>query len=303
MISIVIPAMNEANNVSLLFERITQTLKNKSIEVIFVNDGSTDNTLNEIKELAKKSNIVKYISFSRNFGHQSALMAGIRMSTGQAVVTMDCDLQHPPELIPNLISEWKKGFDIVYTVRSGDNTGFVKRVTSSTFYYFINMLSNVKIDSGAADYRLIDRKVLDRLLEMNESVLFLRGIISWMGFRSTSIKYVPDKRKYGETKYSINRMICFAIDGITSMSVTPLRISSFLGLFLLILSCLSGLHLFVFGNTLAKDVLNLWIIGIGMLFLSGIQLLMMGILGEYVGKNYLESKRRPQYLVSETNIT
>jgi len=302
-ISIVIPAFNEEKNISLMEGKINSVINGLfNYEIVFVDDGSTDNTLKEIIRLSKVKKTVKYISFSRNFGHQSALKAGIDFATGGCVITMDCDLQHPPELIPEMIKRWQEGNDVVYTVRNDNKTPFFKRTTSNFFYVLINRLSSIHIDPGAADFRLLDRKVVDVIKNLNESVIFLRGLISWCGFKQYSILYEPNKRLYGQTKYSFKKMLFFALDGITSFSIKPLRLSILMGF---VLSLFSGFyaifaliaHLFHF------QVISGWTsMIISVLFLGGIQLIILGIFGEYLGKLFLESKKRPLYIIDKKKL-
>lgn len=199
MISIIIPCYNECSNINELLLRIEKVLNDDAYEIIFVDDGSNDNSLNTLKKVSYNNSKIKYISLSRNFGHQNALKAGLDHSTGDCAITMDADLQHPPELIPEMLTKWKEGFDIVYTVRSdrAEET-FFKKFTSRMFYKIINYSSDVHIDRGAADFRLLDRKVLDILkTNFNENTLFYRGIINWIGFNKTSINYFPDQRFSG----------------------------------------------------------------------------------------------------------
>jgi dolichol-phosphate mannosyltransferase len=196
-ISIIIPSFNEQDNVSVLFKKIKSVLPYANLEVIFVDDGSSDGTLENIIKLSKTERCVKYISFSRNFGHQAALRAGLRAARGDAVISMDADLQHPPELLPILISKWERGHDIVYTKRDDDSaekTSLFKKKSSNIFYKLINQLSGLSIDPGAADFRLLDRKVVDVINSFTEPNIFLRGLVNWIGFKSASIDYVPDRK-------------------------------------------------------------------------------------------------------------
>jgi len=303
-ISIVIPCYNEEGNVELLYKKIKENLPEYNIEYIFVDDNSNDNTLNILEDLSKKDPDVKYVSFSRNFGHQSALRAGLQYSTGDCVISMDGDLQHPPEMLPTLIDKWKEGYQIVYTVRKDvENVSKFKKITSSAFYSLMNNLSDIEIKQGAADFRLIDKKIVQILVnDITEYHLFYRGLISWIGYKQTYIEYIPNKRYSGTTKYSLKKMISFAINGITSFSIRPLKLSILLGLLLAAFSAVYGLYALVadiFTNENQKGWTSLMLV---ILFIGGINMILLGIIGEYVGKLYIQSKKRPYYLIKETNI-
>ena len=303
-VSIIIPSFNEEKNVLILADRLMDILqKYKDYELIFINDGSTDNTLNNLKELNTNNKKIKYISFSRNFGHQNALRAGLDHSTGDCVISMDADMQHPPELIPEMINKWIEGYDIVYTIRKESKSlSFFKRKTANIFYGIINKLSNLKIEKGAADFRLLDRVVVDVLKQFKETAMFYRGIISWMGFKQYGILYTPNDRMFGESKYTIKKMFMFALNGITSFSVIPLHISTFLGVIISIFAFIYGVYSIVmrlFTNTTISGWTSLMV---GIFFLGGIQLIMLGIIGEYIGKLFIEIKRRPSYIVKEKAI-
>lgn len=300
-ISVVTPCFNEEGNIFRLYERIKEELDGiYRFELIFVDDGSTDLTLSRIKEIAASDKSVKYISFSRNFGHQKALKAGIDHASGDAIITLDSDLQHPPKLIHELIRFWKDGYDVVYTKRNDDKNGsFFKRKTSKIFYKLFSGLSGLKIDHGAADFRLIDRIVADELKKITEDYLFIRGLIAWMGFRQKSVDYTPDARFSGKTKYPLRKMIHFASVGITSMSVKPLRMSFYFGLFIAILSFIYGVYA-LYCVLFTDNVLPGWGSTIAsVLFIGGIQLILMGVFGEYLGKMFMENKRRPSYIIRE----
>ncbi|MDD2798987.1 MAG: glycosyltransferase family 2 protein [Bacteroidales bacterium] len=305
LLSVVIPIMNEAGNVSLMVDRLTHTLeKIINFEIIFVNDGSTDNTLEVIKELGEKDDRIKYLSFSRNFGHQSALRAGLDYAEGDCVVSMDGDLQHPPELIPAMIEKWKEGYDVVYTLRKDTSeTGFLKRKTSEFFYKLINKLSDVEIEQGSADFRLVDSSVIDALRKFKENPIFYRGLVRWLGFKQFALEYVPEKRTWGQTKYSFKKMFRFAIIGITSFSIRPLHASTILGMVMAIASFLYGMYAIILKLFTDQTIPGWTSLLIVVSFIGGIQLLMIGILGEYLGKLFIESKRRPAYIIKEKNIT
>jgi glycosyltransferase involved in cell wall biosynthesis len=229
-ISIVIPAHNEAENLPALFDELCTVLAGEErLEIICVDDGSTDNTFAVMFDAALKNDQIKYLKLSRNFGHQAALRAGLSHSGGHCVISMDADLQHPVQLIPQMLKKWREGYEVVLTLRADTKElPFFKRLTSNIFYAIINAMSDVHVDPGSADFRLLDRKVVDVIKSLSEAEFFLRGIIPWIGFNSCKIEYVPDRRRFGKTKYSLRRMISFAISGVVSNSVQPLRLATML---------------------------------------------------------------------------
>jgi dolichol-phosphate mannosyltransferase len=269
-----------------------------------VNDGSNDETLEEIKELRKKNSNIDYISFSRNFGHQQAIKAGIDHANADAVITMDADLQHPPELIPEFIEFWENGYDIINSKHcNSEKQSYLKKITSKSFYTLLNLLSYVKIESGTADFRLIDKKVLKQLRRLNEQNLFIRGIIPWIGFKQYTLKYSPGERKFGKTKYTVRKMCSLAINGITSFSIKPLRISIFFGLVLSIIAIIYMMYALYIGLFTDKAIKGWTSVIVSVLFIGGLQLLMLGIIGEYLGKLFLENKKRPNYIIEQIKIS
>ncbi|MEE8575172.1 MAG: glycosyltransferase family 2 protein [Thermodesulfobacteriota bacterium] len=309
-ISLVIPCLNEEGNILSLYEGVKASLKgHSSYEIIFIDDGSRDATLANIVKLAATDKKVKYISFSRNFGHQMALKAGLEYSTGDVVISMDADLQHPPELIPEMIEKWKEGYDIVYTIR--DDTGgeggggggsMLKNATGRVFYSVINWLADFNMERGVADFRLIDRAVVDELRKFNESSLFYRGLVSWVGYRQTGISYCPGRRLSGATKYTFGAMFKLAAAGITSFSVKPLHVATIAGFLLSALSIVYAFYalaVYFFTDTAVSGWTSVLA---SILFIGGFQLIMLGILGEYIGKIFIETRRRPGFLVKGTNI-
>lgn len=303
-LSIVIPIMNEEGNIIKLIDRILNVLKSfENWEVIFVDDGSTDNTLSVIKKEAEKNSRIKYLSFSRNFGHQNALRAGLDFAVGDCVISMDGDLQHPPELIPKLIEKWQEGFDVVFTLRQDDpKISFFKRKTARIFYALMNKFSDVKIEPGAADFRLLDRKVVEVLKTIREDNIFMRGMVSWVGFKQTAIEYLPEERQWGKTKYTFKKMFKFAIAGITSFSLRPLHLSTIVGYIIAGLAFVYGLYA-IFIKIFTEKAISGWTsVLAGVLFIGGMQMIMLGILGEYLGKLFIESKKRPNYIIKEKKI-
>lgn len=301
MITVVIPAYNEAGNISAIAQSIARQLKDREeYQIIFVDDGSTDTTLGEIKKAAECENCIKFISFSRNFGHQKALKAGLDHAEGDCVISMDADLQHPPELLLTLIQKWRDGYDVVYTIRKeSGNTPFLKKTTSALFYKLINSISDVNIPLGAADFRLIDKRVASELKKFNETWLFLRGAVSWLGFKQIGIEYTVRKRNAGESKYSFSKMIAFAIQGITSFSILPLRVSMLLGFIFSGSSFLYALYSLYLKLFTSRTIPGWTSILLSVLFLGGIQLIFLGVFGEYLGKMFIEIKNRPNYVIKE----
>ena len=299
-VSVVIPAFNEAGNLPKLLMNILEVLEaSENYEVIFVDDGSSDETLDVLKTLHDMNENVHFVSLSRNFGHQYALKAGLDHATGDCVISMDADLQHPPALIPEMIAKWRQGYDVVNTHRNANgNLSFFKRTTSSLFYRTINVLSPVKIEEGAADFRLIDRAVADVLKRSVERDPFFRGLIPWMGFRTYTLNYDLTPRFSGKTKYSPKKMFLFAANGITSFSTRPLQFATILGACISMLAFLYGLtaiYSYIQGNVVPgwTSVLA------SVLFIGGLQLLILGIIGGYLGKLFNQSKHRPLYIVRE----
>jgi dolichol-phosphate mannosyltransferase len=302
LISIVIPVYNEENNLPILYSRLKATLNSSqySYEIIFVDDGSIDNSWEYIEKLCVADSLVKGIRFSRNFGHQFALSAGIDYAKGNAVVTMDADLQHPPEMIPRLTEKWKEGFDIVYTIR-GENkdASLFKRLSSNFFYTVINKFARISIPMGAADFRLLGRDVVDSFKSFHERTRFLRGLVGWMGYRNIGISYTADERFAGKTKYSFIKMVAFAVTGITSFSSFPLYISAFLGFIIAAISFFYGIYA-VYVKIFTDKVVPGWTsVLLSVLFLGGVQLIAIGVLGEYLSRVYEEVKQRPLYLIAQ----
>ncbi len=303
MISIVVPAFNEADNLHALVDRLRTVLTPYGdYEIIIVNDGSSDNSVQVLRELSQADARVRFLSFSRNFGHQMALRAGFKCATGAAIITMDADLQHPPELIPTMIDRWREGYDVVYTIRKADpQLSWFKRTSSRLFYRFLQIASDLELEDGAADFRLLDRKVIDVLNQFGENNLFLRGAISWIGFRQHRIVYEPAARFSGHTKYSVNRMLRLAIVGITSFSTRPLFISMGLGFVMSVVAGLYGLEV-IYENLFTDKTVSGWpslvvlIVGIG-----GVQFILIGIIGLYLGKTFEEVKKRPLYIIADSS--
>lgn len=303
MLSVVVPSYNEETVLLETHRRLSaalQALEGLNHEIIYVDDGSGDGTFDILKDLCSEDDHVKVIRFSRNFGHQMAVSAGIEHATGDAVVLIDADLQDPPEVIREMVAQWRKGYKVAYGLRT-DRAGETrfKRWSAKVFYRFINLLSAVDIPVDTGDFRLMDRMVVDALLAMPERDRFVRGMISWVGFSQVAVPYRRERRFAGDSKYPFFRMVRFATDGILSFSIVPLRIATFVGFMTVVVAFLGiGYVLFVRLST------DSWVPGwagliIAVLFMGGVQLLSLGVIGEYVGRIYGETKQRPIYLVQE----
>lgn len=305
-ISIVIPAHNEEGNVALIHQRIKsvfEKMEHYSFEIIFVNDGSRDNTQQKLEELSAQFPEVKYIEFSRNFGHQPAVKAGMDYADGNAIISMDADLQHPPELIPEMISAWEQGNDIVYTIRTyPQEISFFKRKTSDLFYRFLSNISDIDLtQGGGSDFRLLDASVVDVMRDLKEDDLFLRGLANWVGFRQTGIEFVAGERASGESSYNLKKMMKFAFTGITSFSVKPLYLATYLGF---IFSGLSLLYIpYVLYAFITKTEISGWAsLIMTIVFFGGVQLIILGIIGIYLGKIFKQSKNRPNYIIRSKKL-
>lgn len=299
--SVVIPVFNEEGNIADLYESLAEVLKpiGATYEILFVDDGSADRSFEIIKELAGKDSHVRGLSLSRNFGHQVALTAGLEESRGDAVIMMDGDMQHPPELLAELIRKYQEGYDIVNTVRNTtQGVGLVKRLTSKVFYKVLNYLSDVPIESGSADFRLMNRRTVNALLRLKEKDRFTRGLVGWMGFRQTQIYYDAGSRKTGESKYTRRKMFHFAVDGLTSFSAKPLRISFYAGLLCSVLGLFYAVYAVV-ENLRGHTVPGWTSILVSVLIIGGAQLISIGIVGEYLARVFSEAKDRPLYFIKE----
>lgn len=303
LLSVVIPCYNEEEVIGETMKRLQafcSELSDLNVELIFIDDGSKDRTLLLLKEYAAQNNKIRIIVFSRNFGHQIAVTAGIDAAHGDAIVVIDADLQDPPEVIHRMIEKWREGFDVVYgtrTDRPGESP--FKLATARGFYRLLNKLSDVPIPLDTGDFRLMSRHITDALKAMPERDRFVRGMVSWAGFKQVSLPYSRSKRFAGESKYPLRKMLRFATDGILSFSTKPLQISVAFGMisaFLALTGILYALYLRIFTN--------IWVEGwtalmIAVLFIGGVQLISIGIVGEYIGRIYNEVKNRPLYLVKE----
>jgi glycosyltransferase involved in cell wall biosynthesis len=301
-ISVVVPLYNEEENIDALFRRLLAVLEalNTSYEVICVNDGSRDNTLKNLVEYHQLYPQIKVVNLSRNFGKDIAMSAGIDYSQGMAVIPIDADLQDPPELIAEMIEKWHEGYDVVYAsrrVRIGES--WFKRFTAEGFYQVINKLSRVSIPPNTGDFRLIDRRVVESIKKMPERQRFMKGIFAWVGYKQTSILFDREPRYQGQTKWNYWKLWNFAIDGITSFSFLPLKVWTYVGLIIALVSLVYASFLILRTIIFGIDVPGYASLMVAVLFLGGIQLLTLGIIGEYIGRVYEEVKGRPLYLVRD----
>ncbi len=305
-IAIVIPSYNEATNIDVLIHTLNETIENLNynFKFIFVDDGSSDETVAILKEKSKEHQHIFYLELSRNFGHQNALKAGIDLVKNDvdAIISMDGDMQHPPKIIPKLIQKWEEGFEVVYTIREEDKKlGFIKNKTSNLFYSLMNKLSDIKFEPGTADFRLIDKKVAQVFSDFTENELFIRGIINWVGFKQFAIHYEPNERFSGKSKYTVGKMMRFAVQGITSFSTKPLSMAIILGISLSVMAFIFYIA-YVLYSVYYGHVISGWASVITtVVFFGGLNLVVLGIIGVYIGKLFMQSKGRPNYLISSTN--
>ena len=304
-ISIIIPAYNEEESLPFLYERLERlmdSISNYEFEILFVNDGSKDNTLNLIKEYREKDNRISYVDFSRNFGKEIGMIAGLDYATGDAVIFMDADLQDPPELIPEMIKYWEEGYDDVYAQRkSRAGETFLKKFTSKMYYKVLQALTPVPIQKDTGDFRLLDRRCVNALKKLRETDRNSKSMFSWIGYKKKAVFYDRDPRVAGKTKWNYKKLIDLAIDGITSFTTSPLRISTYIAIptFLALFVYFIYVIIKCIRFNIAIQAFQATILLI--LFFSGIQILLFGIIGEYLGRIFNASKNRPLYLVNEYN--
>lgn len=303
LLSVVLPSYNEEQNIELMYKELLKYIDTNTLdyELIFVNDGSVDKTWREIEKLSKKDKRVQGINFSRNFGHHAALEAGLHQAKGDAVIMMDTDLQHPPELIPQLIKRWHEGYDIVNTVRlSTEGTGILKNITSTMFYKILNNLSSLQLRDGESDFRLISRRALDSLNSLPESPKFYRGLINWIGYDVDRIEYQANARIHGKSSYTLKKMIEFARLGLTSFSMKPLKIIITIGLLLVGSSLLALLAMLItkFGFR-SEYFSNNAILVMFLIFVTGLLTTFQGIVAVYLVDIFDAAKGRPTYIVRE----
>lgn len=307
MLSIIVPCYNEEKGLRLFHGALRDQLaaireKGYAYEVIYINDGSRDRSLELILEFASGEDYTKYISFSRNFGKESAMLAGLEAAAGSCAVILDADLQHPPSLIPQMLDKYEEGYEQVIARRNREGDSWKFSFFARTYYKLTDKLIDVKLVDGAGDFRLIDRKVIDAVLSLKETNRFSKGLFSWVGFRQTYLEYENRKRFADESHWSFRRLLGYGVDGIVSFNVQPLRMCVYLGGVLLVLSIIYLIYLFVriliYGIDVPGYFTTITLISV----LGGVQLVSLGIIGEYVGRIYAEVKKRPLYIVEQTNI-
>jgi glycosyltransferase involved in cell wall biosynthesis len=303
-VSIVIPVYNEAQNIDFFAKEILAVSQNLNynFEFIFIDDGSQDDTLEKIQNLSVQHPQILYLQLSRNFGHQNALKAGYDTATGDCIISMDGDMQHPPALIGLMLQKWESGFDIVTTQRTyPKNAGFIKKSSSDIFYKLLNSLSDTRIEKGSSDFRLIDKSVAKTLSNLTENGIFMRGLINWLGFKSTSIAFNANERHAGVSKYPLKKMLKFAIEGITAFSIKPLYMAVYLGFTFSTLAILY-IPIVIYEHYHGQDVAGWATVVVAIVFFGGLQLIILGIIGIYIGKLFIQSKQRPNYIVRSSNI-
>ncbi len=302
-ISLILPIFNEEENIPIVYRELSSIFNQLDaiydFELIFINDGSRDQSWKKIKELSLKDARIKAIAFSRNFGHQMALTAGYDIAEGDAVITMDADMQDPPSLVLDMLHKWEEGFKIIYARRIGRKDSFLKRFTAKLYYRFLDLISDLKIPRNVGDFRLIDRKVLSTLNQCREKARYFRGMVAWTGFPHAFIDFARPNRSAGETGYTWKKMFKLAFDGVTSFSMFPLKLAAYIGLF--VISTGSLMFLYITFDALINQVnypLFKWLVTIIYIFM-GVQFLLLWFLGEYIGRIHDQQKGRPLYVVAE----
>ena len=304
LLSVIVPCYNEGKVIEKTTEAISSALSDQefNFELIFVNDGSKDDTLGDIKGISSKDSRIKYISFSRNFGKEAAMLAGLQYCKGDCAVIMDADLQHPPELIPEMYQKYKMGYDQVIAKRSRTGDSKTATVFAHIYYKLANKLVNIEMVDGAGDFRLLSRKAIEALISLQENNRFSKGLFSWIGFNQTYIEYENRERAAGETKWSFKGLLSYGVDGILSFNNQPLRICIYMGGVFIGISLVYLIYLFVQILIHGIDAPGYFTTILLITLLGGIQLFSIGIIGEYIGRIYFEVKRRPCYIIQESNI-
>lgn len=304
-ISVIIPVYNEEKNIQNLYDRLSEVMQNLNVsyELIFVNDGSKDASIGLIKVLAKKYKEVKYIDFSRNFGHQIAVTAGLDKTSGDAVVIIDADLQDPPELIADMYQKRKEGFEVIYAKRKNrKGESFLKLLTAKVFYRLLAKMTSISIPVDTGDFRMIDKKIVEVLREMPEKNKYLRGQISWVGFNQTFVEYDRQERQAGATGYTYRKMLHFALDGITAFSDVPLKVVTYFGFIVSIIAFFVAIYA-LFAKFVWENSVPGWTsLMIAILFIGGIQMIAIGIIGEYLSRMNHNIRNRPLYIIRESNL-
>lgn len=304
-ITIIIPVYNEEESLQYLYTRLKKVinyLQKYSFEILFINDGSRDNTLKRIKELRDKDSIINYVDFSRNFGKEIAMIAGLDYSKGDAIIFMDADLQDPPELIPELVKYWEQGYDDVYARRkSRQGETFLKKFTSKAYYKILQKLTKVEIQQDTGDFRLLDKRCVNALKKMRESQRNSKSMFSWIGYKKKEVLFDREPRVAGKTKWNYMKLVDLAIDGITSFTTSPLRLATYVAIPTFLALFIYFIYVIAKSIIISEPIQAFQAIILLILFFSGIQILLFGIMGEYLGRIFNESKNRPLYLVNEYN--
>lgn len=298
--SVVVPLYNEELVILESYKRLKEVMDStgEEYEIVFVNDGSRDSTKNKVQLICKKDSRIKLVNFSRNFGHQAAITAGMNIAMGDAIVVIDADLQDPPEVILKMIEKWKEGYEVVYGKRvKREGETFFKKFTASLYYKLLKSMTSIDVPNDVGDFRLIDRKVCDALSSLPEKNRYVRGLVSWVGFRQTYVEFVRQKRFAGETKYPFSKMMKLALDGITSLSYKPLSLINYLGIFLLVLSMVSGIIITIKHIVNGIDILSIGLVLSINAFMISLLFIIIGIMGQYIGRIFDEVKDRPIYIV------
>ena len=302
LLSVVVPAYNEQEVISTFHERLTAVLNQLSLdrEIVYVNDGSRDNTLDILRRLHEQDEHVCVVDLSRNFGKEIALSAGLEHAQGDAIIVIDADLQDPPELIPELLKEWQNGYDVVYarrTHREGET--ILKRLTAALFYRVMRKVGSVQLPEDTGDFRLLSRRAVNALNSFKEHHRFMKGLFAWIGFRQKAVNYERDPRHAGQTKWNYWKLWNFAIDGITSFTIAPLKFATYIGMFTSLLAFVYGSYMIIKTLLYGNPVPGYPSLIVIVLFLGGVQLMAIGVLGEYIGRIFTETKHRPLYFVNE----
>lgn len=304
-ISIIIPAYNEEESLPILYDRtkkLMDNMNNYEFEILFVNDGSKDKTIEIIKKIREEDKRICYVDFSRNFGKEIAMIAGLDYATGDCVIFMDADLQDPPELIPELVKYWEDGYDDVYAKRrSRKGETWLKKFTSTMYYRVLQKLTRIEIQKDTGDFRLLDRRCVNALKKLRESQRCTKSMFSWIGYNKKEVLYDREPRIAGKTKWNYKKLIDLAIDGITSFTTSPLRLATYISIPTFIMLGIYAIYVFIKSFVIKEPIQAFQAIILLILFFSGIQILLFGIIGEYLGRIFLESKNRPLYLVNEYN--
>ncbi|WP_174507969.1 glycosyltransferase family 2 protein [Klebsiella oxytoca] len=301
-VSLIVPVLNEEETIPLFYSAVRgyEPLASYEIEIVFIDDGSTDSTLQVARTLASEDSLVKVISFSRNFGKEPALFAGIEFATGEAIIPIDVDLQDPIEVIPRLIEKWRNGADVVLAKRMDRSSdGLLKRISAEWFYRLHNKISSPKIEENVGDFRLMSRAIVENIKRLRERNLFMKGVLSWVGGKTEIVEYTRAERVAGKTKFNGWKLWNLALEGITSFSTVPLRIWTYIGFIVAAISFMYGVWMIIDKLVWGNEVAGYPSILVSILFLGGVQLIGIGVLGEYIGRIYLETKHRPRYIITE----